>query len=273
MNRLKLVLGLTLCLSSLTWSSLSATAQRVESEVSTTKKPLHFIQEPLSNQNQPDLTRRGTPGPGRREGAGSRGCPPVEKPLTALVPITKNSQNIEYVLGTTTAEYPTFWFYVPYKLTPESKVIFVLTDDQSNEIYTVTSLMAKGTTPGIISLHPTKFPLKVGQNYQWYFYVDCNPTDSSESNEKVVVNGWVQRLSLQETPSGTPLEQAVVYGRKGMWYDTLTIVGEQLRANPQDAGIKAKLTGLLQAIGLGTIPSESLQELKVEIENSQPITY
>ena len=274
MNRFKLALAITLCLSPLSWSPLSATAQVVGSQVSTTRRQVKFIQQPSSV----DLSRRGAPDSGRRVSGGSRGCVGGNK-LTALVPLTKNSQGKEYVFGTTAAEYPTFWFYIGYELATEMRITFVLTDDQSHEIYQATALISKNTTPGIFSLRPTEVPLKVGKMYQWYFYVDCHPTDSSEPFS--FVNGWVERVSLEETPysdgvpplTGTGIEQAVVYGREGVWYDALTIVGEQLQANPQDARIQAEWTGLLLDIGLEAIPLEPLEALKLEKEDLQPIAY
>jgi Domain of Unknown Function (DUF928) len=58
---------------------------------------------------------RSAPG-GRGEGA-SRGCRTGESSLTALVPSYGKADSDLQVWGLTTAERPSFWFYVPYEAT------------------------------------------------------------------------------------------------------------------------------------------------------------
>nr|WP_242067618.1 DUF928 domain-containing protein [Leptolyngbya sp. FACHB-711] len=53
----------------------------------------------------------------RTHGGGRRGeCPATQLPLIALAPSTQDTSQTPtaiYVGGVTTAEHPTFWFYVP----------------------------------------------------------------------------------------------------------------------------------------------------------------
>ena len=63
------------------------------------------------------------------------------------------------------AESPTFWFYVPYTLTPNYSVEFVPKDNQDNTIYT-NKVGGKGTPSGIVSLRlPSTVLLKAGKDY------------------------------------------------------------------------------------------------------------
>lgn len=256
-QKIKLALAITLFLLSFTINPTTAQTQLAESGVSIARGRVRFVQSP-SNQEEPDLSDRGRPGSDSRSGGGSRdGCPDVAKPLTALIPVN---------IGKTVAEYPTFWFYTPYELTPERPIEFVLQDDQGNDLYTTDKLKALSTPPGVISLHPTSVPLEIGKNYRWYFYVYCNPEDPSEH---IVVQGRIQRVALnpnqeRQLKTATLQEQAILYGQAGIWYDALTAVGEQLRVNPQDATIKSDWTGLLQDVDLGAIATEPLQELKLK---------
>jgi hypothetical protein len=259
-QKIKLALAITLSLLSFTINPTSAQtqlAQLAEPEVSIAPRRVRFVQSP-SNQEEPDLSDRGRPGADSREGGASRnGCPDVSKALTALIPVN---------IGKTVAEYPTFWFYTPYELTPERPIEFVLQDDQGNDLYTTDKLKALSTPPGVISFHPTSVPLKIGKNYRWYFYVYCNPEDPSEH---IVVQGRIHRVALnpnqeRQLKTATLQEQAILYGQAGIWYEALTAVGEQLRANPQEATIKSDWTGLLQDVDLGALATEPLQELKLK---------
>ncbi|NEO47950.1 MAG: DUF928 domain-containing protein, partial [Moorea sp. SIO4A3] len=94
----------------------------------------------------PNVPERGVPG--KRKAAASRGqCPKVKEPLTALVPATPSmasdgqipltvghATGTESVFGLTVVSHPTFWFYVPYALTPDLPLEFVLQDENHNEI-------------------------------------------------------------------------------------------------------------------------------------------
>ncbi len=217
----------------------------------------------------PPTPNRGAPG--RRKGAASRGeCPSVSKPLTALVPATEEPSGegreltgttAKSVLGLTAAEYPTFWFYVPYTLTSERSIEFVLLDDQNNYIYKST-FTATGAAPGIISfrLPFTAIPLEFGKMYHWYFLVNCN------LGNPVFVEGWIQRIALspiliQQLEAATPQERVNLYATNGIWYEALTTLAELYRAAPEDTRLAADWAILLQAVDLDNISSEPLMSV------------
>lgn len=106
----------------------------------------------------------------------------TSQPLTALV----SAENLE----TTVAEYPTFWFYLPWRRS-ETQARFVLFDQ--NQRLVLDQTMALPDAPGIVSvkLPETKPPLAVGKQYKWYFQVLC---DEQERSRNPWVSGWVERV-------------------------------------------------------------------------------
>lgn len=199
--------------------------------------------------------------PGRRSKAGTRGCEGTnmqfassqEKHLTALVPAYR-AANAELVWGLTTAEHPTFWFYVPYK--PLSSGEFVLRDKDGNLVYKTQVTLSK--TPGVVifSLPSTAAMLEVGKRYHWYFKIYCQPEPPP-----LFVDGWIQRVSpnsaLESQLQKATLEQKVaLYASYGIWYEALAASAELRRRNPHDPHWAA----LLQAVGLDDIASEPMAE-------------
>lgn len=211
---------------------------------------VRFIPPPLSNQAGFGFDEDGRPR--KREGGGSRSgeCWVENKPLlTALVPDTG--------VGLTTSESPTFWFYVPYTLTPEHSVEFVLKQGETS-VYQ-TQLPGRGTSPGIVSFRlPSTVSLDADKNYDWYFVVYC---DSQNKEEFTFVNGSVRRVERPELKrqleSSTPLERITLYATEGIWYEAVTGLAELYRDAPQDNQLSNDWAGLLQSVGLENLASES----------------
>lgn len=194
--------------------------------------------------------------PGQRTEAGSRGCGNMakqltgseEKRLTALVPVY-GPPDLEKVWGVTTAEHPTFWFYVPHSAT-STYAEFVLEDAAKHQtIYKVP--LAK--TPGVvsISLPSTATPLEVGKPYRWYFNVYCQ----KDHQVTAFVEGDVQRQPLnfalkQQLDKASLRQRVTVYATHGIWYDALTTLAELRRASPEDENLATDWTNLLQSVGL-----------------------
>lgn len=211
--------------------------------------------------------------PRRNGGTGTRGdCLAKEIPLTALVP-TSN-------LGLTVNEYPTFWFYVPYEPN-EASGEFSLQDEQNNDAYR--TLFILPGTPGIvsISLPSTKAPLEIGKKYRWHFKIYCPFQASSESSTPAFVQGWVQRVSLnninltlenQLKPGNINLKRMALYAENGIWHETLTGLAELRRTSPRDLTLDDDWADLLRAVSLeklfqepivGSVKTNSLTERRV----------
>lgn len=206
--------------------------------------------------------------PTQREGAASRGpCINVSKKnLTALVPLVKlvsssQSATSGVVLGKTAAPRPSFWFYVPYTLTSEHPVEFMLQDEAGKEIYS-TSLKASETNPGVVGFQlPASAPaLAVGKRYRWFFSIYCS------EDSPVIVAGLVERISLNsalenQLEQATPSEKVALYQKADLWHEALTTLAQLRRQNPQEEKLQTAWSDLLQSIGLKAIAPEPLTAL------------
>ena len=206
---------------------------------------------------------------GRRQGGASRRgqCSNVRNPITALVPATQETlggeqgedpalNRWESVWGLTTDETPTLWFYVPYQLTAQLPVTFVLQDKQGKTIYKTS--FASETQPGIVSFRlTTKTRLEVGKMYQWYFAIDCG------TQVPIFVKGWVQRVApnpslMNQLKAATPRERAALYATNGIWHDALTTLASLRNTNPTDATLLKDWVSLLDSVGLEAVANEQL---------------
>jgi Domain of Unknown Function (DUF928) len=222
--------------------------------------------------------------PGRRQGAGTRGCWDVaatpessaalaaaisaaddaELP-TALVP----SQNFGYTLSA----YPSFFFYIPSLYAGRSiSADFTLVDDQGQEVYSTT--FQTNNSSGVIRLSlPTTAnvaPLEVGKDYHWVFGLTCNLTDRSADR---VMDGVIQRIApsadLQAMlQAATPTELPALYARAGVWYDAVASVAN-LRSQA-DPTFPQQWQALLNSVDLGYIRDESWRSSSLGGDRSLP---
>lgn len=225
------------------------------------------------SQTKADPKPEGAPEGGTRQDAGTRSgqCPRVDKPLTALVPITQKTAGegqsssaakitSQVVLGLTAKEHPTFWFYVPYALTSSHPIEFVLQDDKGSDIYQ-TKFTQSETSAGVVGfkLPSTAPPLEVNKMYRWYFLVYCN----AEAEAPAFVDGWVQRVAWNPSlysalDQATPQEIVTVYTNGGIWYEAVTSLARLRTKNPEDAILKEEWANLLESINLEAIASEPI---------------
>ena len=98
---------------------------------------------------------------GERGEAASRGCGNNKQSLMALVPDYKQTIKLDggetipitKVWGLTTAEYPTFWFFVPYDKSSITKMEFVIKDESQKPSKTIyRAILNKPERPGIIGI-------------------------------------------------------------------------------------------------------------------------
>jgi hypothetical protein len=72
--------------------------------------------------------------------------------------------------------------------------------------------------------------------YQWDLAIYCDSAGSNSLDRPLVRKGRIQRVAppqaLQRdlTMAKTPLEQASLYAKYGIWYDALTTLGIQLHS-------------------------------------------
>ena len=209
-----------------------------------TSNPLPGWPQPGSQviADQPSAPHTGTPD-GRRTQGGTRrtrpelseACKPTDKPLSALVP--------ENGKGLTTAEYPVFWFYIPYAAEEIHSIEFSLHHrDETTTLYKTSVQLTQ--TPGVIGIplpQSPEYDLKVNESYHWYFTVKCQPKETSEEDD-IVLDGWVTRVE-----QGSNLV---------LWYDELTNLAKRYPLEPQNPEMKRAWVELLNSVGLEGMAQE-----------------
>lgn len=204
--------------------------------------------------------------PGRREGGGTRGdCLNSQQRLTALMPDTN--------FGKTTAEYPTFFWYIP-NIHPEAAE-FVLLDEEDNELYR-TRFRVTGDS-GVIRLSlPEEVgmpPLEVGKDYHWYFSLVCDDVDRSGDS---YTEGWIQRvepseLLLAQLDTAAASDRPAIYAAAGIWYDAVTSLADLRRANPQNPSFVRDWRTLLGSVELINVAEQPFVPC-CESVSAQPIS-
>jgi hypothetical protein len=183
-----------------------------------------------------------TTGGGRRDNSS---CPQDDKSETRLIALSPVSEP-----GATLAAYPTFWVSVPS--TRAQRVEFSLFDQNKRGIYQTT--FALTGTPGIVSftLPSSAPPLSIGNVYTWVFALICDPADRRRDR---LTSGEIRRIELNSTQQrqierATPRERIALYRQAGIWYETVSILVEQQRSQPNALTWKTAWRELLQSGGL-----------------------
>ncbi|MEQ8541544.1 MAG: DUF928 domain-containing protein [Coleofasciculus sp. D1-CHI-01] len=204
--------------------------------------------------------------PSNREGVGPcGGCVvPRGTPATTLVPLSG--------IGTTVAEYPTLFGYIPK--TFAWGIEFVLMNTNREEVYSAkyafthyTEITSHGDdiqiavgTPGIISLTlpglatrpPLLPPLKIGQQYHWWLRIICDPPDASGdifmggAIKRVPFNPFDKRFLTQATLE----ERLAFYTKERIWYETVDTLMELRRERPDDQDVTDAWNKLLKSVEL-----------------------
>lgn len=240
---------------------------------------LRAMSQPPSSQGLPNTWGAYEPDPnigkpGRREGGGTRG-PCVKNSanyqLTSLVPANS--------FGTTLAEYPTFFVYVPTIQEEEKPQLeFALKTENDRVIYKTNFTIAR--SPGVVSVSlpaSANLPrLEENKNYKWSFTLICNPEDPSDRSSNSQVEGSIRRVRLSPTivqqleGVALPRDRVVAYSTAGIWFDALSTLAELRRATPSDPTLEKDWKNLLQSVGLETIASEPLLQPVAASDRKNP---
>lgn len=152
------------------------------------------------------------------------------------------------LVGLTLEEHPTVWIELPPN-TAERMALSVLTESGGVVYDEITFPVPE--TPGVVALPlpADGLPLEIGKRYRWEIELECEIGDFSNNPS---VSGWVKRVEpdaeiADELASATdPIAEARVYGRHGIWYETLNLVAQQRQEFPQDARVQAAWESLLE---------------------------
>lgn len=214
------------------------------------------IQGYIKNRRQATLGFVSSIGrPGRRQSAASRSgtCVETGQPPTPVTPTTDPQL--------TTTAYPSFFVYVPQN--SAQALEFVLQDNTSNqELYKTT--LKPNKQSGVVRVN---FPnnanlpsLQNGKEYTWSFSVVC---DTQNRDKDIEVTSSIQRIQTDpnlaiQLQKALPRERAALYATSGIWQDTLTIIADLRRTNPNDLGVKTDWEDLLKSVGLEKIAQAPL---------------
>ncbi|MEI6443762.1 MAG: DUF928 domain-containing protein [Nostocales cyanobacterium ELA583] len=192
--------------------------------------------------------------PRRTSSAASRG--------SSLVALTPSDKDVQF----TTAEHPTFFFSIPEsgkETIREFKFILQQADAQTTKpIYETTFTPTPVGKKGIlsISIPRDKAPLKTGKEYTWTFSMSY-PLEPDVFPKSI--NGKIERVQdefiadqIQQTTK--PLDQVRLYTISGFWENSLSILANLRRQNPNDPDVQQSWTELLKSVNLEAIANEPL---------------
>jgi hypothetical protein len=150
--------------------------------------------------------------------------------------------------GLTTAEYPVFWFYIPYAAEEIHSITFSLHDrEETTTLYRTSVQLTQ--TPGVIGIplpQSPEYALKVNESYHWYFTVKCEPNETSGKDD-IVLDGWVTRVE-----QGSNLV---------LWHDELTNLAKRYLSEPENPEVKKAWVKLMQSVDLEWLTNKQPTQL------------
>lgn len=169
----------------------------------------------------------------------------VDLPFSPLLPISEQAL--------TAASHPTVLAYLPQ--TSANKALFSWRDENNNEHYqTILPINNQG---GVISLSLPEIapPLEIGTNYQWALAIMC---DGQLHPDAPIIEGQIRRTALDAAirdrlKTASPLEAAIIYGKAGIWYETVATLAQLKTAEPQNQNLASNWQDLLTSVGLEKI--------------------
>jgi len=206
----------------------------------------------------PDITfdPPGSVKPDDTAGGASRGggCPQeVISVGRCVVPLMPGGRD-----GLTLTGHPTFFIYVPKS---SAKEAFFSLVDENNKNHYQTKILLTGKS-GILqfTLPENAPPLEIGKNHRWAFIVIGEQGLRPDSPG---VQGSIRRIepnSVLQTQlqNVTLIERAALYGKNGIWYETLASLAEARKLHPTDTNLIIKWEQLLKSVGLQDIASQPL---------------
>lgn len=198
----------------------------------------------------------GSDKPDDTAGGASRGsgCP-QEVVITGgcVVPLMPGNRD-----GLTVTGRPTFFIYVPQNSVKE--VFFSLVDQNNKNIYQ-TRIALTGKSGILQFTLPENAPsLEVGKNYRWAFVV---VGEQGLRPDSPGIQGRIRRIEpdsalLSQLQNISPIERAALYGKKGIWHETLASLAQARKLQPTDANLVSQWEQLLKSVGLEAIASQPL---------------
>jgi hypothetical protein len=183
-----------------------------------------------------------TGAPSVRVTGGSRGSGDTAITLDVLAPDD---------IGLTTQEQPSlFWFQ-----SKPADAKFELTLLQENKVKPILQVtVERSTKAGIQRLKLSDHAVKLtpGVEYQWVVALVGDP-DSRSSD--LVASGVIKRVDAaadlkEKIAKAAPASLSGVYAEAGIWYDALSVLSDQIDAQPENKALRETRADLLRQVGL-----------------------
>lgn len=208
--------------------------------------------EPPNDQQTLDDSRGGASRPTAVK------CSQDQAASPSMTPLTPGQK-----VGLTVAAHPTFFVYIP--ATSAQQAHFTLKDDNNRGVYqTLLPINNEGGVVGI-TLPEDKPALEIGKTYSWSVALICQPTQT----DTPMVRGQVRRVELQagQMPNEINsmilekaiLEQAALYGKSGIWYDSINLLAQLRQRQPNNQTLASNWVKLLDSVGLNAIANQPLK--------------
>ncbi|MBE9040616.1 DUF928 domain-containing protein [Oscillatoriales cyanobacterium LEGE 11467] len=154
--------------------------------------------------------------------------------------------------GLTLTPHPTVFAYIP--TTSARRALFSLKDDTGKIVYQQTFTLTQTDGIASITLPTDAPPLPLDRTYEWSLGMLCEPVQT----DFPIAMGQIRRIAptspkLDDLP---PLERAASYGQSGFWYDTLAVLDEVRRSQPENEATAMVWTDFLDSVGLEEISSK-----------------
>jgi hypothetical protein len=154
-------------------------------------------------------------------------------------------------IGVTTQQQPSlFWFQ-----SKPADAKFELTLLQENKVKPIVQVsIERSSKAGIqrIKLSEQGAKLAPGVEYQW---VVALVTDADNRSKDLVASGVIKRVEpsadlKEKITTASPESLPGVYAEAGVWYDALSVLSDQIDAQPQNKALRQTRADLLRQVGL-----------------------
>jgi hypothetical protein len=175
--------------------------------------------------------------PQRTAGAGVRGGSSciAAHPSPTLIALVPDDQ-----VSLTTSSHPQFFIYIPSNSAQEG--VFSLSLNGDVDAGYTQRLILSGK-PGVIEISlPEEINLKLNQDYNWKFSLNCQDSTLASSliNNDPTVQGVVRRVELSRDLASKlaqvdakSLGSADLYAQAGIWHEATAILYDLRESDPQ----------------------------------------
>lgn len=243
MNRQQLLFSLTYLISIL---FLQILAVPVWSQTKQTQTTASVSFDPPDG----DRPKNSAGGASRNDGRCSQDAKNLQPYITAVLPANR--------YGLTLESHPTFLVYLPP--TVAQKAFFSIKDESDRDHYQTFLPLPQSSGVMAIELPHDAPALETNKTYKWSFVMMC---DRSLKPDSPLVEGEIQRVEMNPTLSSqlkeaTPIQQVALYGKAGIWYDTVATLVEIGRSQPNNSEIVTIWEDLLKSVELNAIATQPL---------------